>query len=170
MKNRKTKRSSTGARLLTTTLSNQEIVNATNGLQILLKAKMPTVAGFRLSQNLNILREHASAYDDYRMQIIDEYAEKDDDDMPLSVGQQFIFGTPAKEKEATDKINELLDTEIEVQYCKIRLSAIDKVEAEGYSLAPLFFMIVDDIGDPTDLMEDEEQEAGWEEVETIKDV
>lgn len=123
------------------TLTNIELVNAATALQVLCQQEQATTPKFRLLQNKKALEAHAIEYQEFRTELLNEFGEKDEDGQ-IKVNDKgvVIFPTPEKQKEATEKINELNQLTVDVNYQSIVINSMTATGVQTDVLETLLWM------------------------------
>ena len=91
------------------TLTNGELVNCVNTLNMLLESK-PTLGilqGFPLAQNVRVMQPEAAEVWQARNGIVEKYTKKGEDGQPLTNGARYVFETPEEEVTAATEMNDL---------------------------------------------------------------
>lgn len=124
----------------TVTLTNQQIIDAQAGLNILAGQKMAIVPGFSVAKNKAAIAPHAKDYHDYRQQILKRHAKHDSRGNIENQKGMVIFGTAEAEAEAVAELAELGAIEVTVEIRTIALAALGDVAVEPNVLGALEWM------------------------------
>jgi hypothetical protein len=122
-------------------MKNREIIEHINAIGAFTKDKMPTKLSFAVVKNFNKLQAAYKDYDQARLNLIDIYAEKDDEGKnKLGEDGTAIIKTDSQDTFLTE-INELLDIEVEIDVHMVDYSVIENIQLAVADMAAIEFMI-----------------------------
>lgn len=122
------------------TLTNQQIIDAQAGLNILAGQKMAITPGFSVAKNKAAIVPHAKDYHEYRQQILKRHAQIDSRGNMSTNGGMVIFGTSEAEAEAVAELAELGAIKVTVEIRMLALQSLAGVEVEPNVLGALAWM------------------------------
>lgn len=102
-------------------------------LSVLLETKMPIKTSYWLKRFVDKIQPILKTYDEKRNDLIKEYGEEDKSVMVNGEGQ-FSVKDPEKIKLFFEKLNELLETEEEVEFTPFKLEDFGNSEIEPKNL------------------------------------
>lgn len=119
----------------------QQIVNGAPALRSLANEKLPARVAFRLSGVLKQVQEHLSAYDEARIQTLENAGcTKREDGTGYEIPED-------RHGDIESEINSLLTEEVEIAANPIPLSALDGASLTAQQLMALDWLITDDAAD-----------------------
>lgn len=129
-----------------TTLKNIEIINALQAISELMEIKLPTKVGWNLNKNARKLTTAISDYDKFEKELIQEFAEKNNDGS-IKVNDKSQWTIPKENvAEFSKRKSELLEQTDSLDLLCVKLSDLERYEIKGSTLFSLDFMI-DDLDD-----------------------
>lgn len=123
-------------------LKNIDIINALGSINELIKVDLPIKVSWALTKNMKKLITSLNDYDEAEKKLINEYAEKDDNDETILVDNKFKI-LEGKEGVFIEKKTKLLDLEDILDIHLIKISELDGFNIKGSLLYPIQFMIDD---------------------------
>lgn len=109
-----------------------EILGSTKGLS--------SVTAYRISKNIKAITEEEKTYQDTRIKMCKEYANKDEKGEPILKDNKYDIPDD-KLKEFDDELKKLLDEEVDIEIKKLSLEEIDKVGLSAFDLSNIEFML-----------------------------
>lgn len=111
-----------------------EVVNSIEQIKALQEVVFPVKISYKISRLVNKLNPELSTYDETRNKLIKEYGEVNSETKMLEVKD------PENIKMFLEKINEVLSTEIELDWFeKIKISELGDVKIEAKNLVEFIF-------------------------------
>lgn len=100
------------------------------GLNGILGKRIPMKVGFIINRNLKKMQPIIEDLDRVRNEAIEKYAEYDEEGKPLAVENG---GIRIKDVEGfTSTINDVLDSDIDIEFDKFSMEDLEKCELDGY--------------------------------------
>ena len=104
------------------------------GLYSIQGKKFPVKISYAIAKNVKNLAEEHADYEKQRIKLCEEFANKDKDGNPVSVDGKYDIPNDSL-KEFNDAVNELRDTEIDVDIHSVSFSELDKCDTnERYDI------------------------------------
>lgn len=111
-----------------------------NGLA---KKRLPVKIGYAISRNLNNMDGILNSYEDARLKLIDQYAEKNEDGT-MKIKDNVAVIAPENSKAFSEAIDELLAIENEIDIHTINFDEVEKCDTDKYdSLTTADLMTLD---------------------------
>lgn len=110
-----------------------EILGSTKGLS--------SVTAYRISKNIKVITEEEKTYQDTRIKLCKEYAEKDDKGEPIVIDDKKYDISAENLKKFNKELNNLLEEEIDIEIKKLSLHEIDRVGLSAFELNSIEFML-----------------------------
>lgn len=109
-----------------------DIVNETENLKTLQTMKLPIKVSYRIMRLINKLQSELTIYDTKRNELIKEFGEVNEEG-------NYSVKDPEKIKEFTEKIKEVLEVEIEIDFEPIDVEMLGDLQVEPRLLTPFIF-------------------------------
>lgn len=123
------------------TLTNIELINAANALQVLCQQEQALNPKFRLTKNKKAIEAQAIEYQDFRTEIFDKLAAKDEDgQIKLDDRGVVLFPTPEADTEARAQLAELNALTVDIEYQPIAINTMTATGVQGDVLEALLWM------------------------------
>lgn len=120
------------------------------GLHAIQGKKFPVKISYTIAKNVKKLAEEHADYEKQRIKLCEEFANKDKDGKPVLVDGKYDIPCSHLE-EFNDAVNELRETEIDVDIHSVSFSELDKCDTnERYNIptasdiSAMGFMLVED--------------------------
>ena len=109
-----------------------------------MKLSLPTKTSWNISKNMKKLEGWYKTFSDCEMKLVNELAVKGEDGKIKYDDENQPKFAPKNREEFIKRRNELLNCEDEIDFLKINLSDLEKVNVKASTLFNLDFMITDD--------------------------
>lgn len=117
-----------------------QLLNSLDALQKLGQQELNGAEAYKISKILNAVEQEMTLYNDARLKIINEYAEKlDDNSLKLENGQALIH--PDKIQEFNEKVAKMNNIEIELNINQLTLDNLNNIKVTPKQLASLNWLI-----------------------------
>ena len=111
-----------------------ELKEMVTGLYAIQEKRFPVKISYAIAKNVKKLAEEHADYEKQRIKLCEEFANKDNDGNPVSVDGKYDIPNDSL-KEFNDSVNELRDTEIDVDIHSVSFSELDKCDTnERYDI------------------------------------
>nr|DAN43548.1 MAG TPA: Protein of unknown function (DUF1617) [Caudoviricetes sp.] len=123
-----------------------DILNSQSTLAELNNCKgLSSVTAYRIAKNIKLVNEELKDYNEQRIKLLEELANKDEDDKPIineENGMQEYELTDENKVKLQEEIDKLLDEEINIDIKKVSLEQLDRAGLSPAQLSTIEFMIV----------------------------
>lgn len=123
-----------------------DIMNSQSTLSELNNCKgLSSVTAYRIAKNIKLVNEELKDYNEQRIKLLEELANKDEDDKPIineENGMQEYELTDENKVKLQEEIDKLLDEEINIDIKKVSLEQLDRAGLSPAQLSTIEFMIV----------------------------
>lgn len=122
------------------------VINQINVIQGIATDKMNSQGAYRLHKLFKKLSEEQKELEEFRMKLIEEYAKKDKELKPLIEEGQYQF-TEENIKAYTKKYEELLNTEVELEFKQIPFTLLDgsKMSIQDIDILESYFQFEEEV-------------------------
>lgn len=114
-----------------------EVLNSIGAFRSLSEQKIPAKAAFQIARLIRELDKENKTFDESRVKALQEYGERDENDEIKTTPEGNVILKPDKIEEYNNKIQELLDTQIQVNAEKISLSLLENAEVSPVEILNL---------------------------------
>jgi hypothetical protein len=118
----------------------RDVVNGLSALNVLVEQKLPVFSSFKLSLFLKNVSPVIESYEKERNKLVKEFGTPTMDKEGKETGN-YTFPDAEKAKEFTDKINSLLDVEIDIGVPEIKVSDLGDISIEPKYLTSLIWLL-----------------------------
>ena len=118
------------------------IVESQPGLQELISVKFPVKTSYRVKKLVDLFNKELKVFTEVRQELFEKYGEMVKDENRINTGEMRIKDEYLDKY--TREINELLDTEIEVNFTSLKISELGDVSITPMSLVLLDWLIEDE--------------------------
>jgi hypothetical protein len=123
----------------------RDLVNSQNAINLLVIQKLPVFTAFKLSLFLKYATPIVSSYNEQKDKICGEACVRDDKGNPALINinglLQYKFPNEVIEKEVKDKLDKLLDVDVDIKTPDIKIGDLEGVKIEPMYLNSLIWMI-----------------------------
>lgn len=113
-----------------------------DGLNELLEREIPAKVSYWLARFLEKVNKELTAMDKARMNLVNQYADKDKDGKPIIENDQYKF-SDNNMAEFTKEFNELLDEEFDIDFKPIKIDSLGDIKLKPITLVQLAKIIVE---------------------------
>lgn len=114
-----------------------EVLNSIGAFRSLSEQKIPAKAAFQIARLIRELDKENKTFDESRVKALQEYGERDENDEIKTTPEGNVILKPDKIEEYNNKIQELLDTQIQINAEKISLSLLENAEVSPIEILNL---------------------------------
>lgn len=118
----------------------KDVVNGLESLQIIINQKLPVFSSFKLSLFLKAISPMVDAFNVEKDKLIKEYGTPTVGEDGKETGQ-YTFPDADKAKEFSDKMNELLNVNIDVKIPEIKVVDLGDIKIEPIKLTSLDWLL-----------------------------
>jgi hypothetical protein len=118
----------------------KDVVNGLSSLNVLVEQKLPVFSSFKLSLFLKNVSPIIESYNKERDKLVVEYGTPTKGEDGKENGN-YTFPDAEKAKEFTEKINSLLEVEIEIGIPEIKVADLGSISIEPKYLTPLTWLL-----------------------------
>ena len=110
----------------------KEVIKRYNSLAKLSQKKLPIKIGYAVSKNLTILQEEYRLIEESRVNILKNYAEKDEKGNPIIENGCYQLGD--SQSDFNKEYQDYLETDIDIETYQIEESELDKLDDGRYDI------------------------------------
>jgi len=118
-----------------------QLINAQSALYALGNAKgLSSITAYRISKNIKAIFEEIKAYNDTRIKMCEEYADKDKEGKVVIKDNKYAM-PKEKDIQLNEELGKLLDEDVDIQIKKVTLADINKAGLSPLELDSIEFML-----------------------------
>lgn len=122
------------------TIKINDLVNCTDALRALSEKDMKAKLAYSTAKLLKVADTEMSGFNDARMKLIEKYGNKDENGNLIKDDKDNVKIDNENIAEFSEELNDLLDTQVELNANKLKLSMLETLDfspAEMFALEPL---------------------------------